>query len=64
VFDEVSEAAREGFLADVVQVGLLAEEHDFVIEKRAPNRVDGLLGQVAAEAHARDLGTDAPGDTT
>ena len=54
---EVAEAAGE---CEVLLGGdaLVAEEDDLVLEQRAPDLGDGLVGEVVAQVDARELGAD------
>jgi hypothetical protein len=50
----------EGFLALIVELGLLAEEHHLVLDQRLLDGFDGGV-QLTGQVHATDLGADTAG---
>ncbi|MNN45309.1 hypothetical protein D3C81_1596360 [compost metagenome] len=52
----------EGFLTLIIELGLLTEEHDFVLNQRLLNGFDGGGAQLTGQVHATDLGADTTGD--
>jgi hypothetical protein len=53
------EPLREADLRLVVEVVLVAEEHDLVLEQRGPHLRDGLGAHAGTEAHPVDACADA-----
>lgn len=60
--DGGAEQLGEGLVTGLVEVVLAAEEDDLVGEEGRSDLGDGAVGQVAAEAYAADLGSDAAAD--
>lgn len=60
--DGGAEQLGEGLVTGLVEVVLAAEEDDLVGEEGGPDLGDGTVGQVAAEAYAADLRSDAAAD--
>lgn len=62
VGNRLTEQVSEGFLALVVEVGLLTKEDHFVLHQRLLDGVDGGGIQVTGQFDATDLGADAASD--
>jgi hypothetical protein len=57
----LAEQMGEGFLALIVEVGLLAEEDHLVLDQRLLNGFDRGGIQLTGQVHATDLGADTTG---
>lgn len=57
----LTEQMGEGFLTLIIKLGLLTEEHDFVLNQCLLNRFDRVGVQLTGQMHATDLGADTTG---